>query len=85
MLYVYKREHYVRVELVRGKVSMCIRGVEGWVRDSADKTSIDAERKGLIQEQSGDLTGMINGQEMCPLLVLIGRERAAARLAGQTA
>ena len=54
-----------------------------WV--GAVKTATGAKGKGLFQPLRRALTGMDHGPEMGPLLVLIGRERAAARLAGQTA
>jgi glutamyl-tRNA synthetase len=52
---------------------------------SAVKERTGAKGKGLFQPLRRALTGMDHGPEMAPLLVLIGRERAAARLSGQTA
>lgn len=52
---------------------------------NAVKERTGAKGKGLFQPLRRALTGMDHGPEMAPLLVLIGRERAAARLSGQTA
>lgn len=54
-----------------------------WVE--AVKAATGAKGKGLFQPLRRALTGSDHGPEMGPLLVLIGRDRAAARLAGQTA
>jgi glutamyl-tRNA synthetase len=54
-----------------------------WV--NAVKAATGAKGKGLFQPLRRALTGMDHGPEMGPLLVLIGREKAVARLGGQTA
>jgi glutamyl-tRNA synthetase len=54
-----------------------------WV--NAVKAKTGAKGKALFQPLRRALTGMDHGPEMAPLLVLIGREKALARLAGQTA
>ena len=52
---------------------------------AAIKEATGAKGKGLFQPLRRALTGQDHGPEMGPLLILIGREKALKRLAGQTA
>ncbi|CAN1528947.1 GlnS Glutamyl- and glutaminyl-tRNA synthetases [Caulobacteraceae bacterium] len=52
---------------------------------AAVKEKTGAKGKGLFMPLRRALTGLDHGPEMAPLLPLIGREKAARRLAGETA
>ena len=52
---------------------------------AAIKEATGAKGRALFLPLRQALTGMDHGPEMGPLLALIGREKAAKRLAGETA